>query len=113
MIGFKERLESLLKQKGITRAELARRLNIPESTIRNWILGRGMTVDSALQLSEFFNVPVDYIANGTDKDKIKDPVISSKEDADTLERLHSLNPELKNAFLKILESVHNTGDKKE
>lgn len=113
MTGFKERFEKLLNQKNITRAELSRVLNIPESTMRSWVAGGGMNVEAAMALSNYFHVPISYIVNGTTKAGTKDPVIASKEDADTLERLHSLNPELKNAFLKILESVHNSGDKKE
>ena len=59
------RIRDLRKQKKMTQKELAKYLQIADSTLSYWEMGRYEPDNEALmKLSRFFQVPIDYILGG-------------------------------------------------
>ena len=77
---FSKNLEYLRKQKGLSRAELSKKLNVNQSTISRWENGdMGVTVDNAYDVANFFNISISDL---TGKD-----ITNSKNSFDELELL--------------------------
>lgn len=55
---FIQNLNNLLKQKGITKTELSRKIGISEGSIRSWERGTEPTVDKVIKISEYFTIPI-------------------------------------------------------
>ena len=59
------RIRELRKKRNMTQKELAKHLQIADSTLSYWEMGKYEPDNNALlMLSRFFNVPVDYILGG-------------------------------------------------
>lgn len=59
---YKDRIKELRLAKGLSQMQLAQKLNISQSAIAKWELGKTEPTASALiLLSEFFNETTDYI----------------------------------------------------
>jgi len=59
------RIRDLRKNCGITQKELAKHMQISDSTLSYWEMGRYEPDSKALlKLSRFFKVPIDYILSG-------------------------------------------------
>ena len=59
------RIRELRKRRDMTQKELAKHLQIADSTLSYWEMGRYEPDSNALlKLSRFFNVPIDYILGG-------------------------------------------------
>lgn len=66
MANFTQNLDFLLKNKGMRRADLARELNIPQSTIGSWY-SRGsekVSLGVLKQIAEYFDVSLEELVNG-------------------------------------------------
>ena len=64
---FKEKLQELRKQKGLTQEELAEILFVSRSTISKWESGRGMpNIESLKAISKLFAVTLDYLLSSDD-----------------------------------------------
>lgn len=56
---FSSNLEYLRKEKGLSRSDLANKLNVNQSTVSRWENGdMGVTVDNAYDVASFFNVSI-------------------------------------------------------
>lgn len=63
------RLSDLRKRNGLTRKELAEKLNMPETTLRNYELGtREPGHTFLIQIATLFDVTVDYLLELTDSE---------------------------------------------
>ncbi|MCL2366532.1 MAG: helix-turn-helix domain-containing protein [Oscillospiraceae bacterium] len=59
------RIKELRKKHGMTQKELATQLQIADSTLSYWEMGKYEPDNETLiELSRFFNVPIDYILDG-------------------------------------------------
>lgn len=81
---FKNRMESLLKSKGITQRELAAKLDVSEVTVSRWMTdganGRNPSVQTLQKIAEILKTTPDYLlgkessevkpAQGTNSDSI-------------------------------------------
>ncbi len=66
-VKLKTILEKLLKDKGISARELSRRTGIPQSTINNFLSGRGShKPEQILTLSKYFGTTMEYLLFGED-----------------------------------------------
>lgn len=64
---FNERVKDLRTENGISRAELAEKLNVSVRLIAYWEGGqRECDFDTLLKIAETFSVSVDYISGRTD-----------------------------------------------
>jgi len=59
-----ERLERLRKQAGLSAAEMARLIDVPESTYREWENGRGMKLPPFQKISEVLSISVTELIIG-------------------------------------------------
>ena len=59
------RIRELRKKKDLTQKELARHLKVADSTLSYWEMGKyEPDIKALMMLSEFFQVPIDYILGG-------------------------------------------------
>ena len=59
------KIRELRKQRKMTQKELAKHLQIADSTLSYWEMGRyEPDTDALMKLSRFFSVPIDYILGG-------------------------------------------------
>ena len=59
---FKEKLQELRKQKGLTQEELAERLYVSRTAVSKWESGRGYpNIESLKAIAKFFSVTVDQL----------------------------------------------------
>jgi transcriptional regulator with XRE-family HTH domain len=66
-MSFGGHLRTLRREAGLSRAELARRADVPVSTLRNWENGRGFPrVSAFLRPAEALGVPAERLAEGVD-----------------------------------------------
>ena len=64
---FSDRLCHLLKENGISRAELSRRTGIPDSTLQHYARGDvAPQIDQASTIADSFGVSLDYLAGISD-----------------------------------------------
>ena len=61
---FSQNIKYLRQQKGISQQELADKLNLDRSSISRWENGEmDITVGNAIQLANFFNIPIESFTN--------------------------------------------------
>ncbi|MCQ2052943.1 MAG: helix-turn-helix domain-containing protein [archaeon] len=58
---FTDKLDFLLAKNCIRRADLSRATLIPESSIRNWYIGKTPSVEIALKIAKYFGVSVEWL----------------------------------------------------
>ena len=76
-MSFGSHLRTLREAAALSRAELARRVGLPVSTLRNWEGDRGMRgLPASLRLAEALGVPVERLAEG-----VEDPAGEEEEPA--------------------------------
>ena len=64
---FDKRIKDLRIEKNITQKQLANALNVDESTVRKWEIGKSETSFSMLiKLADFFDVSIDYLLGRKD-----------------------------------------------
>lgn len=62
---FKEKLQELRKEKGLTQEELAAHLYVSRAAISKWESGRGYpNLDSLKAMAEFFSISIDELLSG-------------------------------------------------
>ncbi len=85
---FSKNLEYLRKEKGMSRNELADKLNVNQSTISRWENGdMGVTVDNAYDVANFFNISIADLTG-------KDLTLNNNKKFDELELLFSKNKDI-------------------
>lgn len=93
MSNFSRNLSALRKWKGMSQAELAKMLNVSESTVQKWEKGINSTpLDDLIRIKEIFNVPLDVLVGGSvPLDEIeKVCVLSAKENGWHYESDHEI-----------------------
>jgi transcriptional regulator with XRE-family HTH domain len=71
---FQTNLKMIMKERGLSAADLSRQTKIPKSTISEWLAGRQPKFDDAiLRLSKVLNVSVETLLTGSapDEDIVK------------------------------------------
>ncbi|MCB0365059.1 MAG: helix-turn-helix transcriptional regulator [Bdellovibrionaceae bacterium] len=70
-VPFHERLRSLRKAKGLTMREMARRVGVPETTYREWEVGRAIQGEPYVRMSEALGVSLSELLTGHRPDQAK------------------------------------------
>ena len=66
-----DRIKELRKSKNLTQLELAKKLNVTDKAVSKWENNHGEpSVDLLLELSKLFDVSIDYLITGDDREKI-------------------------------------------
>ncbi len=103
-MSFGKRLKKLRLKKGLTQAELAKMLNIGESTISFYEAGkREPDYEMLNRFADLFNVSVDYILGRTDFNKPIETIAAHRVDDpmdDLPEEAHKSLEEFKDYILK-------------
>ena len=74
------KVKKLREDKGLTQAELARRLNITRSSVNAWELGLSYpSIPLLIELAKFFNVSVDFLLGVNTEATINVSGLSEKE----------------------------------
>jgi len=64
---FSERLRELRTQSGLSQAQLAQKIAIPQSSIAEWEIGKREPLATAIvKIANFFDVSTDYLLGRTD-----------------------------------------------
>lgn len=89
-----ERVDGLIGEKGMTRAELERKLDFSHGSIRNWdkSIPSG---DKIQKVADFFDVSTDYLLGRTEKRKYYD--LTEKDEKDIQKQLELLIEDISNA----------------
>lgn len=91
-------IQNLRAQRGYTQNELAKAMNINQSSLSRIELGaKGCSVDLFIQLSEFFHVPIDSLILGMERNNALEhgrKVQLKKEIAELIDRLTMLQAHL-------------------
>ena len=78
-MSFSDRIRQLRKENGLTQIELAKDINISDSTIKRYEIGPAEpTMTAIITLANYFNVSTDFLLGLSD---IRDPGIVQKTDA--------------------------------
>jgi transcriptional regulator with XRE-family HTH domain len=73
-MSFGLHLQALRGKAGLSRREVARRADVPESTLRNWESDRGFPdLPALLRLARVLGVPVEQIAQGVEDPAEEEP----------------------------------------
>ncbi|WP_129721393.1 helix-turn-helix domain-containing protein [Xylanivirga thermophila] len=102
---FPYRLKQLRENAGLTQDELAKKLNLTQSTIAYYESGRKMpTLENAIIIAKLFDISFDYLLGlSNDRKTIK----QSKEITSTTDKLseekHNLSPENQEEVKKYIE----------
>lgn len=71
---FYERLQALMNSKQLTQKQLADDLSIRQNTISDWKnKGNLPQGETAIKIAQYFNVSLDYLLTGEDKNKELSP----------------------------------------
>lgn len=101
-MNFSERLEMLLAEKKETRTHLAEVIGITNQSFSDWKKrGTIPNADIVLKIANYFNVSVDWLITGTEKENI------THEDADFIYKLRQLSEKDKNTVMGLLEMLYN------
>ena len=101
------RIRELRKQMDMTQKELAKHLQIADSTLSYWEMGKYEPDNEALmKLSRFFKVPIDHILGG---DFVKWDIYGSSMSYPDIDILRSVGSELSVSESEKVYGLQNTG----
>ncbi|HCW51046.1 MAG TPA: hypothetical protein DGR79_03115 [Clostridiales bacterium] len=100
--GFGERLKTLLEERDMTQAELARTLHLGKSTVSQYISGvRSPDLGTVRKIAEFFSVSIDYLIGRTD---VRWPALLKDADVQLLiDRTGELTPAQRRRLLEFID----------
>ena len=106
--------KDLRKSKGLSQAELARIINVDQTAVSKWELGKSFPdMEIAIRVADYFGVSVDYLL-GRDTQKEKPATINDDElsalDKELIHLMTSLTPEeavQARAFVQGLKAARN------
>ena len=106
-MGKYERIKNLREDKDLTQRQLAEALFMQLTQYRRYETGeREIPLELAISLSEFYNVPIDYIAGISDKINISDTALTAEE-AMLLNNFRKLQRSDKKRLIEISEIMKN------
>ena len=93
-----KRLDELILQKNLTRAEVERKANLGNGTIRNWIVSYP-AIDKFYRVAQVLEVSMEYLLYGklTEKDK---RVFQIREIKEIIEKLNDVNLQIAYDLIK-------------
>lgn len=100
------RIESLLIQNQLKRADLCRATEIPDSTIRKWIKGSVPSAEAALKIAKYFGVTIEWLLTGESQEAFTTLVLSESE-KELIEVFRHLDERDKNAVLTLANSLES------
>lgn len=103
MSAFTDRVDSLLNERNLRRADLCRGINISESSARTWYArGACPSAENAFKVAQFFGVSVEYLLTGNNPGDVPNLYLG-KEEEEIIEIYRSLDKRGKNELFKIAQ----------
>ena len=100
------RIELLRQQRGISQAELARRVKVTQSTMNSLIKGDSRTSRSLLAIARELQTTPAYLTGETDDPSIDAAELAlSSEDRALLEMFNGLEPDDRKAVMRIMQTM--------
>lgn len=111
MDNINTRIDKLLNEWNISKAELSRQTDIPVTTIKGWVLyGTTPSAESAYKVAKYLGVTVEWLVNG-DPLQVAEPVINyekySEQERALIDIFRHLDSRDKNAVLTLAESLES------
>lgn len=75
-----ERIDNLINEKKMSRAELERKLDLSQGSIRNWNK-KTPGVDKIKKVADFFDVSTDYLLGRTD---LRKPIVTDEDPVEAM-----------------------------
>lgn len=120
---FSKRLESLLDERGLRKADLAKHLKVERSTITRYAQGRVPDAETLDRIARLFSVSTDYLLGRTDDPTgtaRKSTAVYLDESGSPEElivvfrgRRQDLSPNYKKALIALLEEAHRKMEEEE
>ena len=114
---FPERLRKLLDDRGVTRTELARELNISRQAVSQYADGTGQpNIDKLKTIASFFSVSSDYLIGLSDYERIETKELTAEDMGILDEAAQQLSKDkqdlqgISGAFLSLLAKSPQFGD---
>lgn len=101
------RIDQLLINKKIRRADLVRATGIPDSTIRKWISGSIPSAPAVYTIAQYFGVTVEWLLTGQDYKEIKSDTELSELEKELIEVFRHLDDRDKNAVMTLAQSLES------
>lgn len=102
---FWEKYNDLCIKNGESANGVAKKLGVSSGTVTGWKQGRTPRGAIVVKISEYFNVPVDYLLNGAQiKPDVIDISLCDKETADIIKKVLTLSKEEVIALKQILKA---------
>lgn len=106
---FYERFESLMKERGLTVAEVSRATGIPYTTLDSYVKKKQSytSMENVIKLAEYFGVTMEWLATGKEKKDTQDDVELSQRKKKAIEMVSKLTPEEEKAVMAFLNTLFN------
>lgn len=103
--GFKERFNKALSDRGISQASLAAILDVPRSSISNWIKNESIPTDHLVRIALELNISIDWLINGEGPERLLGPQYIAASEKAFIESLRMLGKEITQTYLDL---IHQT-----
>lgn len=103
---FTKRINDLLLENDMYRADIVRGTGIGESTIRGWYKGNKPSAESLYKVAQFFGVTVEWLLTGENESTNKNQMFT-KEERELIEIFRHLDDRDKNAILTMAQSLES------
>lgn len=103
-----DRLNDLKDQSGLNAKQLTSELGISTTSFTDWNKGKGSpSLDAVIKFADYFKVSIDFIVHGEDINASTKPKLefSNPQDAELLEKFHTLPPEMRGKVLAYLDGM--------
>lgn len=105
-MNFWERVDDLLDQKGITKKELAEKVDIDPSTISKGLKENTMpAADKAVLIAQFLNTSVEYLVTG--KNSIKEEINDLYKHSSLIKKLDTIPEETRASIELMISDLSN------
>lgn len=98
------RIEILLKQKQLNRAEFCRQTNINEAAFRKWKNGSIPGADSLYKVAHFFGVSMEYLVSG-EEELINPLLLLSFQEQKLIEQFRKLDERDRNSVITLASGL--------
>lgn len=104
MSEISSRIDNLLTENHLKRADLVRGTGISEGTIRGWIKGQTPSAEAACKVAQYFHVTVEWLVTGKPEIKNKN-LILSKSESELIEIFRKLDARDQQTLLNLASSM--------
>lgn len=101
------RIDSLLSENNLKRADLVRGTGISEGTIRGWIKGSTPSAEAAYKVAKYLNVSIEWLVTGITEKENENNILLSEEERALIEIFRHLDDRDKNAVLTLAKSLED------